>query len=771
MGKIGFNVDAYTARLIGRENVSDLRGALFELVKNTYDADASVCFLYYSGKSLYIGDNGIGMEEKVIVDNWMTIGRSTKKKQFISGKGRIQTGAKGIGRFALDRLGDKCEMFTINSQDKLLWTVDWGDFDKNSIITDIKADLSVTSHTFTSFISEDNKNEDLINLVLEKFGGRGTVFKISDLRDDWQDEKTLEKQKKQLRSLVPPSLSHNFKIYFFNQNDNVEQSLLNGEGEGDYDYSVRFRVQNSDRVNIEIHRNEFYFGDRFEEIMTDAGFSNNDREFFLGKPMEFTMNFSDVFKTRDQIINEIGDFEGRLYFSKIQSNKKDEEKYFYKNVTGRQKIEPAFAGIKLYRDNFRVRPYGEYDSSNFDWLLISSRKQKSPAAISHKSGKWRVSSEQIYGSVFISRLNIKLPDQSNREGIIETTEFKMFKNFILEIISYFENDRQYVFRKLNAYYEKINEAERIQYEIEKKAKKEKEENKKAPQGFNNEVKIVDGAENKKTIDKFETKVSASDAQKVIEHKDILIKSLEDENKMLRALATTGIVTNTYIHEIKGITHSLNLNVITAYEDLSVDNDIQSALESLDTAISSKESLNSWFEVTLDSIKKDKRTWRKINISMLLKSIVGRWNDILKSKSIDINYKHEDDNIMLYCHSFEIESIINNLIANSYSAFSTPIKRAKVIDISLYMDKDSLVINYIDSGPGLPAGSKNNPDVILEPFVSEKRDDDGGLAGTGMGMWIIDKTVRDYKGTIDLSENKINQHGFFFKLILPRGGRK
>jgi hypothetical protein len=47
MPEIPFNVDAYTAKLIGRENVSKLDGAVLELVKNTFDADASVCFLYF----------------------------------------------------------------------------------------------------------------------------------------------------------------------------------------------------------------------------------------------------------------------------------------------------------------------------------------------------------------------------------------------------------------------------------------------------------------------------------------------------------------------------------------------------------------------------------------------------------------------------------------------------------------------------------------------------------------------------------------------------
>ena len=74
MPKIPFNVDAYTARLIGRENVSKLNGAILELVKNTYDADASVCFVYFDEirQEVYIGDNGCGMTPEIIRTNWMT---------------------------------------------------------------------------------------------------------------------------------------------------------------------------------------------------------------------------------------------------------------------------------------------------------------------------------------------------------------------------------------------------------------------------------------------------------------------------------------------------------------------------------------------------------------------------------------------------------------------------------------------------------------------------------------------------------------------------
>ena len=150
MSKVSFNVDAYTAKLIGRENVSRLDGAVLELVKNTYDADATMCFIYYEKETstLYIGDNGIGMTKDIILKHWMTIGSSSKKLNYKTKKGRIQTGAKGIGRFALDRIADNCSMITVSDEERLLWNVDWSSFEFGQRITDITADLDYTQITF-----------------------------------------------------------------------------------------------------------------------------------------------------------------------------------------------------------------------------------------------------------------------------------------------------------------------------------------------------------------------------------------------------------------------------------------------------------------------------------------------------------------------------------------------------------------------------------------------------------------------------------------------
>lgn len=765
MGKVSFNVDAYTARLIGRENISGVRGALFELIKNSYDADASVCILYYSNGKLYLADNGVGMGAEVILNNWMTIGRSTKKENFTSDMGRIQTGAKGIGRFALDRLGDQSTMLTIQKKSTLVWKVDWRDFENSDNITDIKADLDESELSLYQFISENCKNQEMLNLFQSKFDSTGTIFEITELRDSWNDERFISNCIAQLSTLIPETLSDVFKLYFFTDENSIEEAKIQNEIENDYDYKLNFYVDEADKVKVKIHRNEFDFGEEFDKIINEAGFSEKDIDYFQNIPIEIEKEFSEIFKTRKSVENSIGKFSGNIYFSKINSTKKDRAKYYYKEISGRRVLE-AFSGVKLYRDNFRVRPYGEPGSSNYDWLLLSSRKQKSPAAISHPTGKWKVSSDQLYGSVFISRLNLSLPDQANREGIIETTEFNLFKNFILEIVSYFENDRQYVFRKLDEYDKKINEAERIQKEIEDKAQKESIRLTEKD-SISNETE----SDHKDNKDQIDLTVKASEAKKVIDQKDSIIRDLEDENKLLRALATTGIVTNTYIHEIKGITHTLNMNVISAYEELVEDGDISSSKESLLRAIDNKESLNSWFEVTLNSIKKDKRTWKKTDLVGLFKNQLTSWEKILIQKGISISFICSEETVNFYCHHFELESIVNNLLTNSFFAFTTPVPRDKKIKITLGIKNENILLSYEDNGPGLPKVFKENPDLILAAMESEKRDENGELIGTGMGMWIIDRTVKDYKGELDLSKNKTEEIGFHMDIILKRGGRK
>ena len=116
--QIEFSVGAKAARLIGRENIADVDGALVELIKNAYDADATHADLifenaYYPGGSLRLIDNGHGMSRDQLINGFMRLSSSDKLHNPVSPTyRRLRAGQKGIGRFATQRLGQKLTIIT-----------------------------------------------------------------------------------------------------------------------------------------------------------------------------------------------------------------------------------------------------------------------------------------------------------------------------------------------------------------------------------------------------------------------------------------------------------------------------------------------------------------------------------------------------------------------------------------------------------------------------------------------------------------------------------
>ncbi len=758
MAKISFNVDAYTARLIGRENVSKLDGAIIELIKNTYDADASLCFLYYDDKknTVYLGDDGCGMTGEIIRRHWMTIGRSSKKNSFVSKNGRIQTGEKGIGRFALDRIANNCRMLTgtVNSGTKLLWTVDWGMFAPGKNITEVNAELEQTDMNFAEFVA-DCSNSVICNMVKEYWSGHGSVFKMTNLRDDWS-ENVIKQIRENLSSLIPAELSAEYSLYCFTNTDTRESAEVLCDADAfDFDYKVEFYVL-GEKVDVKITRNEYDFGEEEDKLLKRIGL-DKEKENFHGKPIEKLCSFEEILPGVEK--NVIGEFRGVLYFSKVKQTKKDRERFFQKDITGRKDVRDTFGGIKIYRDNFKVRPYGDAKSSSFDWLMLARRKTQSSAGVA-SSGAWRVSADQMTGSVFISRINVTLPDQSNREGIVETKEFGILKEFIIHTLKLLEEDRQRIYRLLDKDYKEAHNTEGIQEEIERKAKEQEERERSA--GKNKQ------AGQQKSNVALLTGVDPIRAKRILDEKDEQIGELETELKMLRALATTGIVTNTYIHEFKTLSHRLSMKIIMAKEAIDMYQNMQDAAEYIDAANDIRESFNSWFQVTIDAVKKDKRKRKKTNIIGIIKPLVRSWNATLKVKKIHVGLMNdEQEEILLKCFPFEIETIINNLIANSVASFDRKRTKKYEIVIRIWEEDNYVVIDYSDTGAGLSPAFKKEPRKTLEPFESDKRDTSGTLIGTGMGLWIVNNTVNDYGGYIELEKNKVAETGYYITLFLKK----
>lgn len=749
MARIPFNVSAKTARLIGRENVSNLEGALIELIKNTYDADAKKCVVYYESSTdrLFIIDNGIGMNKDVIINNWMTIGNSTKKESVFTKSGRVNTGEKGIGRFALDRISEKCTMLTVSKDERFEWLVNWENFDSSEMITDTYAELNNISENIPEFLS-DLDNEFLCDMLKSDFTGTGTCFVLENLRDQW-NEAVIERVKSSLQKLLPPMENNVFELFFFLQDTKTKDARILPDLLNEYDYKLHFEVDDFGECTIQIHRNEFFFGTQFEKIMKKADFSDEDREYFNDKLIIKEGSIYDFLPGVEEKIN-IGPFSGDIYFYKLVLQSDNQEKYYYKNFVTKRTNFKELSGIKIYRDDFLVRPYGIYGTTGYDWLDLSTRKAESPAAVSHKSGSWRVQANQICGQIRISRLNDNLPDKSSREGIVETKEFKLFRELVVNFIEKLEEDRQYVIRKLDQLYKSTAKGEQaLKIAKEELNKYKKEEGEKERNNKDNEA----DSEKKQSYENF---------HKAISYQEERIQDLQEEMGLLRTLATTGIVVNTYIHEIKALTTQLNVGVKEAYACLEEDNDIISAKEELKKLRVLKDKFNSWFKVTIDAVEMDKRKRKKENIGNIIQRSISKWKSVQNNK-IDYVYV-ENEEIEIRCFPFDFETIVSNLVTNSSTIFKNYKVEKPTIKIEIGRKDDKFYIKYSDNGPGLCDAFKKEPQKILKYGVTDRRNANGEVVGTGMGLWIVDSIIQNYKGHIDLRKNIEKETGFFMDLF-------
>lgn len=768
--EIGFDVDAYTARLIGRENVSKLEGAVLEIVKNAYDADASVCCLYYSNTedSVYILDNGCGMKEEVLRTHWMTIGNSSKKNSYITKNGRIQTGAKGIGRFALDRMSDECDMLTISEEGGLEWIVDWRDFNGSKRLSEVKARVYDTDARLLEFVGIESWKNRVVASEIKKydFSGTGTAFRLDHLHDVW-DERAMNQLRNHLENLLPPDVIQNFHIWFFDDTTNVEEALITSANVESYDYRIDFQIIGNE-VDIQIIRNEFDFRGEEQEVYREAGFDEWEQAYLRGKKKEESFTMEEIGEKE----NYIGNFVGTLYFYKISANKKDRERFYYKDITGRANLAKKFGGIKIYRDQFRVRPYGEYGDSDFDWLELSARRNRSPAGLGKENGNWRVGSEQMLGTVSISRQNSNLEDAANRNGIQEGIGFSQLKRILIFVITEFERDRQSVGRKLARYADKKDkmaaELERLRQLAEEKKKWEAEQLARQQEGLKKGKEQPSKTSLPPAADPATVMELVSNMEQKQEEE---LEELRNENKMLQTLATTGIITNMFMHEIRTSTTNIGLELNAAYEAIVYDDDAAYALQSILRAIRIKKNFASWFGITIESIKKDKRKRKKHNIQTMLEQYMNTWKDILDKSSTNLIYECDPD-IELWCFEFDIENIISNLIANSLISFDREMdKKLEKREVCLNISKlaSGLSMDYRDSGWGLIPKYKKRPELILEPFESGHHlNGEDEEEGTGMGMWIINRTIAEYNGNIDLSENQKTETGFYAKIVL--GGR-
>lgn len=250
MTHLPFRVSARTARLIGRENVANSEAAVIELIKNGYDADSHSVQIIFSGDDLYIIDDGHGMDLASIQNGWMVIGTDNKQLKPTTPAGRIRSGAKGIGRFALDKLGDRTVMYTLQTgtQAALKWEVSWKDFEKDGETVDsVNASIIAVA---------PDKFSKLYYKLTKLRASSGTILHIQGLREEW-GKKSIDRLFYSLRSLVPPASDREFSIELQSERFPKEYGEVQPLVASDYDYELSAVYDSKKReIRFELKRNE-----------------------------------------------------------------------------------------------------------------------------------------------------------------------------------------------------------------------------------------------------------------------------------------------------------------------------------------------------------------------------------------------------------------------------------------------------------------------------------------------------------------------------------
>lgn len=398
---LSFRVSAGLKNIIGRDLISDKYIAVFELVKNSYDAGARKVDISFveteeGNAQIIISDNGCGMTYTDIVEKWLFVAYSEKKTQnrerasFRDEIKREVAGAKGVGRFSCDRLGSSLTLITKTEFETIAnkIEVNWNEFE----LDDTQEFMNIPVKYST--VAE-----------LPSGSGNGTLLIVDALRESWSRDELL-KLKRSLMKLISPDAN-----------------------KGELPFDIELMVP-SERKNDNI-------------ILRKAGI-NPDRDIVNGLIHNDIFEKLNIKTTSVEItISEDGQLitskltdRGIYIFSVVENNRKYyglrdiSIVIFYLNQGAKAGFTRQMGGVQpknygsvfIYKNGFRIIPYGEPGQ---DFFGIDQRKAQ--------GWKRHLGTREIMGRISIKGDNDQFVETTSRaHGFIQTPEVDMLADIFLE---------------------------------------------------------------------------------------------------------------------------------------------------------------------------------------------------------------------------------------------------------------------------------------------------------------------------------------------------
>lgn len=419
-----FRPKARLLQLLGDQLIGNPRLAVFELVKNAYDADADKVDVVLGGLSagdpfIQITDDGDGMSVEIIRDIWLVPAHGHRESQKLrnerSKKGRLPLGAKGLGRFAVHKLGDRISLITRAAG-------------KNEVVVDIDWSIMIAK----DMLSEANVRVTTRKPEVFTKGKTGTQILITDLRSKNWSRGDVRKLLKQLISITSPfdatSDEFNTELHVPDHPDWIEDlpdvaSFLRRAPwffhfkfeNGEFSWEYEFRGITGIRV---AERKKEKTGQRLKIPLR----KNRDDDLFATGPVKKDVVAGTSFT------DGIGPVEGTFYVF-------DRDKAVLAKMGDSQQLSGYLdenGGVRVYRDEIRVYNYGE---SGDDWLGLDLRRVNAPGR--------RISNNITLGAIDLELENsADLREKTNREGFDENSAYERLQRLVVGAISEFETERK-----------------------------------------------------------------------------------------------------------------------------------------------------------------------------------------------------------------------------------------------------------------------------------------------------------------------------------------
>lgn len=410
---LAFRPRARLLQMLGDQLIGSSRLAIFELVKNAYDADADKVLITMNKintpeAEIIVEDNGDGMTLETIKNIWLVPAHDHKEKQKKNKKrtqlNRLPLGEKGLGRFAVHKLGNEIELVTrARNSDECLVKINWSEVIDTPFLEDTR--VEVVTQTPQVFLGQNS----------------GTKIIVKDLREQSWTRGDVRKLLRQITSISTP---------FNNKRSDKFETILEVEGHPEWTQGIPDIEMLKDRapwhIKFEVKEGVLNLDYHFKGV-PGIKIEERRKELINGNlPLAASIK-----KQKNVAIPEdfkgIGEISGEFYI--YDRDKKILSKF------GEQQLVENFldenGGIRVYRDNIRVYNYGEPGD---DWLGLDLRRVNVPGR--------HISRNIIVGSIDLSvEDSYDLIEKTNREGFVENDTYHRFQNIILGILSIVETER------------------------------------------------------------------------------------------------------------------------------------------------------------------------------------------------------------------------------------------------------------------------------------------------------------------------------------------